>query len=324
MDTQILLKKIIAIEHKNYKKDKGQYLSYKGEEAESLKDLKKDIIKMLKGEDSIGFLMPTFYNIFFSLRRNFIFDIIYLQDREAFLKKLRESAYYGYLAIRLNSKKHRFKLMKIVGEILTATQLCGWWNKADKICEEMIIAIGGTYGSGTGSKFIGNGDPYKSSVWFLLDLYCLANNKSYDKGKASLPEDYRPYDEVLKHWDTKDLKKVDQLVYILCEIHIIRAEYLSNDKQIFQEFSENIGQLFPSEILSWLALREKQGLENPSEYSHEFMKEPLAKECLNLQTPLAYPTIPNCEELFDLYNKRYPEENVMSIYEEYKKDLENE
>ncbi|XOB63277.1 hypothetical protein ACMC56_05580 [Campylobacterota bacterium DY0563] len=324
MDTQRLLKKIIALEHKNYKKDKGQFLSYKGEESESLKYLKENIIKMLNETRKIGFLMPTFYDMSSSLRRNLIFDILYLQDREAFLKKLRESAYYGYLAICLNSKIHRFELMESIGEILTATQLCGWWNKADKICDEMIIAIGGTYKAGTDSKFIGNGDSYKYSVWFLLDLYCLANNKSYDKEKANLPDDYTPYDEVLKHWDTKDLKKVDQLVYILCEIHIIRAEYLSNYKQLSQEFSENWDALFPSEILCWLALREKQGLENPSEYSHEFMKEPLAKECLNLQTPLSYPIIPNCKELFDLYNKEYPEENAMSFYEEYKKDLENE
>lgn len=321
MDTQRLLKKLITIEHKNYKKDKGQFLSYKGEESEFSKDIKEDIGNMLNETRKIGFLMSTFYAMSSSLRRNFIFDLLYLDDKEAFFKKLRESAYYGYMAISLHAFSHKSKLMQNIGEILTATQLCGWWNKADKICEEMISTIGGTYEAGTEHKFIGNGVPYKYSVWFLLDLYCLVNNKSYDKEKAELPEDYAPYDEVLKHWDTKDLKKVDELVYILCEIHIIRAEYIPGEEEFLQEFSENWDRLFPAEILSWLALREKEGLENPSEYSHEFMSEPLAKECLQLQRPLAYPRIPDCKELFDLYQKKYSDRNVITIYEEYKKDL---
>ena len=321
MDTKRLLKKLITSEHKNYKKDKGQFLSYKGEESEFSKDIKEEIVNMLKEEENIGFLMPTFYDMSSSLRRNFIFDLLYLKDKEAFFKKLRESAYYGYMAISLHAFSHKSELMQNIGEILTASQLCGWWDKADKICEEMIKAIGGTYKAGTDPKFIGNGDPYKYSVWFLLDLYCLANNKSYNKEKANLPEDYAPYDEVLKYWDTKDLKKVDQLVYILCEIHIIRAEYIPGEEYFLQEFSENWDRLFPSEILSWLALREKEGLENPSEYSHEFMSEPLAQVFLNLKTPLAYPLIPDCKELFDLYQKKYSDRNVITIYEEYKKDL---
>jgi len=245
------------------------------------------------------------------------YALLYKEDQDGFYKAFSESAEYAYLELIIKQKRAFYLGMSSVGFTLALQCLSKHEDKYKIVAEAMLYSINNYipekhYKQGVG-VIIGNGRDDIVSAWFMLDLYCLAYERSYDKDKANLPKDYTPYNEVLKEWDTTDMQKVDQLVYKLCEMHILRGVRSGDmDKDWFQEFSYNEKQLFPFEILVWLQMRKNKGLKNPEKYTHYFMQEPLAK-AFPLDKPLVLPDIPHIELLKiehpELYAKYLSERN---------------
>jgi hypothetical protein len=245
------------------------------------------------------------------------YALLYKEDQDGFYKAFSESAEYAYLELIIKQKRAFDLGMSSVRFTLALQCLSKNEDKYKIVAEAMLYSINNYipekhYKQGVG-VIIGNGREDIVSAWFMLDLYCLAYERSYDKDKANLPKDYTPYNEVLKEWDTTDMQKVDQLVYKLCEMHILRGVRSGDmDKDWFQEFSYNEKQLFPFEILVWLQMRKNKGLKNPEKYTHYFMQEPLVK-AFPLDKPLVLPDIPHIELLKiehpELYAKYLSERN---------------
>ena len=128
-------------------------------------------------------------------------------------------------------------------------------------------------------------------LWFILELYCRVNGMATDIDEVELPEVTYPYDQAIDAWDTDDLNEINRLVLLLCDIRVSSVEG-------YETFQLITTQLFPYEILAWLALRKKAGLENPREFTHPLMNTPLAKMFLELQTSLPEPEeLPYADEL---------------------------
>ncbi len=180
--------------------------------------------------------------------------------------------------------------------------LCGWWKKAFDIAEIMIVSIDfGKTADEEGDevkRVIGCGQDDIPASWFLLELYCKLEGRDFNRDNADYPELMIPYEEVLEKWDTDDLKEVNRLVYNMADYHLEQAKEPSDDNDKYSEFERSVVWLFPYEILAWLALRKKVGLQNPETYTHPLMNTPLAKMFLELETPLPEPEeLPYANEL---------------------------
>ncbi len=105
--------------------------------------------------------------------------------------------------------------------------------------------------------------------------------------------------DVLRVWNSGDLDEVDRWIYLLAENHLGLATQS-------EEFTPITSWLFPYEIPAWLAVRKKQGVENPAEYSHPLMQQPLAEFISD--TPLDKPGIPQVETLLQIVRNTLPAE----------------
>ena len=306
MDLEKEFKKIKAYIYKWYKKDQGEWFpdaNSEGREKKNVDSYLLDILNDTKYEIqyfSLFFEKMSYWKIIQSQ-----YALLYKEDKEKFYKEFAESTEYVYLRFVMD-KKFNDLGMSLAGFTFALLYLSQWRDKSKELVESMIYSIN-NYDRSLDKQekeglIIYNGQDNIVSAWFMLDLYCLSYNKSYKKNNSNLPKLYTPYDEVLKEWNTTDMNRVDQLVYKLCEIHIMRTIKMKEDW--YQEFDWNEKKLFPFEILVWLKMRKEQGLENPETYSHYFMNEPLAK-AFPLDKPLPFPEIPHIELLKIEYPKLY-------------------
>jgi hypothetical protein len=88
-----------------------------------------------------------------------------------------------------------------------------------------------------------------------------------------------PYARVLAQWNETNEKVIEQLVFLMCDTHM----ELSQPGSIY---SGCVDQLFPYEILAWLALRQQHGLENPEIFEHPLMNTPMVEYFLKLNAVL--------------------------------------
>jgi hypothetical protein len=128
---------------------------------------------------------------------------------------------------------------------------------------------------------------------FVATLFGRAN-------AIDIPADNPFYSGIADAWDDTNLVMTQSRVSLLCdarlELHRL-GSYFQNDTSL----------LFPYEILAWLALRKKAGLENPKEFSHPLMNTPLAKMFLELETLLPEPKeLPYAEALIAKLKEQCP------------------
>lgn len=141
--------------------------------------------------------------------------------------------------------------------------------------------------------------------WFLMHLNgeTAFLKRKIDTSLYSYPEDMSPYTEVLADWQTKDVSKVQKYVSAMADFHIQETKATAHDE--IDEFDTEDRMLFPYEILSWLRIREWQGLPNPESFEHPLMNQPLAK--LPPSTPLPKPETPLLDQVIEKFKKEYPE-----------------
>lgn len=184
-------------------------------------------------------------------------------------------------------------LMDSATSYMSQTLLCGWEEEYESIGDWIIESINFGYQDNAKgeqvSQIVATGTDDMLPGWFLLDLYCLVFDKKYNKEKASYPKNMLIYKEVFENWDTQDLTKVDKMIYLMSEYHLEETKEVKNSEEEYSMFDSVVHWLFPYEILTWLKLRERQGLENPTKFSHPLMNTEIAKFYLGLQTPLPKP-----------------------------------
>jgi len=138
--------------------------------------------------------------------------------------------------------------------------------------------------------------------WFLLHLYASVQGKAIDTSLYSYPDDMSPYQAVLADWRTPDLDKVAQFVSAMADFHVQEARNTAHDE--IAEFDDPDYMLFPHEILTFLRLREWEGLSNPESFDHPLMQQPLAK--LPSPVPLAQPNTPLLDQVIEKFKQEFP------------------
>ncbi len=141
--------------------------------------------------------------------------------------------------------------------------------------------------------------------WFMMHLngeIALLKRK-IDTSLYSYPEDMEPYTSVLADWQTKDTAKVQKFVSAMADFHIQETKATAHDE--IDEFDTEDRMIFPYEILSYLRIREWQGLPNPETFDHPLMNQPLAK--LPNPVPLKQPETPLLDKVIERFKKEYPE-----------------
>ncbi len=141
--------------------------------------------------------------------------------------------------------------------------------------------------------------------WFMMHLNgeIAFLKRKIDTSLYSYPEDMSPYAEILADWQTKDTAKVQKCVSAMADFHIQETKATAHDE--IDEFDTEDRMIFPYEILSYLRIREWQGLPNPETFEHPLMNQPLAK--LPNPVPLKQPETPLLDKVIERFKKEYPE-----------------
>lgn len=281
-----VVKKFLKEWENDCKKDEGGRFFNEDKIARNYQWLEEDISKVLNNSKRASFGLMYFERLSdFYLDQNH-YHIIHTKDLESAKEEFLKSTCYGYLYLSRESQgfeclgKQRLCLMDQALLYFSQAVLCGWEEKYLELLDIFIDSIDFDVQIKEDKykiyKIIGVGDVYTPAHWFIFELYAKAYNKKLDHSQANYPENMKPYDEVLEKWDTKDLTEVQRLLYILCDVHLEQTKERKSDDEYF-EFDNSQRWLFPYEILVWLKLREKHGLENPTEFLHPLMTNPVAE-----------------------------------------------
>ena len=138
--------------------------------------------------------------------------------------------------------------------------------------------------------------------WFLMHLYELGSGERFDIKNYSYPTDMSPYSEVLADWQTPDLAKVHDWACKMADWHL---EQVRVSEDLNEGFDRDSTMLFPYEILCWLRLREWAGLENPDQFDHPLMQQPLAR--LPAPVPLPVPDTPLLDQVIAKFRQEFPD-----------------
>lgn len=193
--------------------------------------------------------------------------------------------------------------------------LAGWHNEAEKIIQLVLQSTLYSGDMGFMGKGCSNLDVFP---FFLMELSCLSQGTDFNRKDFAHPSwmCYKEpfiYDQVLPHWNTPDLKQVDELVGVMADYHLARTveqdENTREEDEDHFEFADVTLRLYPFEILVWLEIRRLHGLENPTTFSHPLMNQPLAQPPTD--TPLPRPTdLEEVNRILELVKKHYPEAEV--------------
>lgn len=204
------------------------------------------------------------------------------------------------------------------GEVLLWWANCllsGWAEEADTI---MVLALQSTNDSDNQGIMGEGGNSLEAFPFFLMELYCLWQNRPFERKDFSHTAVYAHvfdyavpfvYDEVLLHWNTRDLSQVDSLVTVMADYHVSRTveqtEETPEEEEMDYEFSDIYYRFYPFEILAWLKIRALVGLDNPHSFSHPLMNQPLAEAITD--TPLSRPTDhKETQQILALVKQNYP------------------
>lgn len=299
-EVQKKVKRLLAKEKKHFKESMGRVFPDESGESkrmnsirrrmESLKLRQKDGLSLIL-EESLGSIsMHALYRQLFY--RGYHSDndtastYFCLSSFAGYHNAVSYSEYFTHYNARLRIT-HRTG-----GLYLAQCMLCSWWDRAEtltKLYAESVsmpkpYKVVDTY---TIEGIIRDGAFFDLGAWFVMDLCCLYFGVDYDKQYADTPRtgDYDIYREVLDNWQTQDVERVNIMLYKLCELHITRP---TKDESGFSyEFEGK--ELFPYEVMAWLQLREKAGLENPEKYTHPLMNTVYSQFYTPADTPLPIP-----------------------------------
>lgn len=223
-----------------------------------------------------------------------------------------ESAWCGYLAVKLKGEFNRFRRPDffLSGDVLLIWANCclsGWFDEANEIgglCLKTPEKGGGV---------IKDGYSFDTASFFLLELHCLWQDISFNREAFDHPlfdgeDTLFIYDDILKNWKTTDLAQVDEYVSQMSDYHLSQTLEVQDPDEDYYEFNNTYNQLYPYEIMAWLKLREHIGLPNPTKFSHPLMNQPLAEFIEG--TPLNKPEMEQVNELLDIVRKALPEAEV--------------
>ena len=317
--TEKRVKKIVTKKKREFcKQDKGEWFPYEGEESEHYKLKVEDIRLMLEGKDNITLIQLAFKDLAYWYLLYSQFLKLCKEDREGEKENFIISTWLGYLHIQVAHRGVNSVLDEHFSITMAQCLICGWEKEAFNIAKNMLVSLKLNLpkerrSQNTKHNAFGTGSPYVYSSWLLLDLYCLHTGATYNQEHAQKPAKYELlYGEVLKDWKSKDLLRVDQLVYKMCEIHLMGVEQKS------LEYGDSTNELFPFEVYGWLAYRELNGLENPKSFSHPFMNQVLAQK-IEGSRPFKRPHIDYVKPLFEMHEKKYTDIKVIELLEDVEK-----
>lgn len=184
---------------------------------------------------------------------------------------------------------------------LALQTICGWKRRTLAVGDALVEGLD------TDMLDLRTSDEHDKGVlyphfWFLLHLFGLARgSKPIDTSLYSYPDNLGPYDQVLADWKTTDLAKVQQWVVAMAEHHVQMTD--DSDPDGKNEFDWDDAKLFPYEILAYLRIREWAGLENPTEFDHPLMQQPLAH--LPPEVPLPDPETPLLDQVVARYKTQF-------------------
>jgi len=240
----------------------------------------------------------------------------FTKDKEVILSSLSQASTFSYLTLdtlynilcgceaERKSGHYRPYTMSELVPLASMPLIVKDWEKAKILTQELADSLNAK------SCIIERGEYKAVETWFIVKLATKVFDIELDKRKPRYPnkEDFKHYQDVLDKWDTEDMLEVDKMSYFLAELHLsIDYEERITDLLVKPYFM----QLFPYEILTWLKLREKQGLKNPTEFSHPLMNTPIAKMFLDIKEPLAKPTaLPFAKELLEKLQEECPDVEI--------------
>ena len=313
------VKKILTKKKRQFcKQDNGRWFPYEGKESDQYVRKMKGITKMLNGKRNITLTQLSFKDLSYWYLLYSQFLKLCQDDTKGQKENFIVSTWLGYLFVQVAHRDVYSTPDERVAIIMAQCLICGWEKEAYSIAENMLESIELNLPKKRGDQktkhnSIGTGSPYTYSSWLLLDIYCLMTNKSYNKEHAQKPDKYEAfYGDVLKNWNSKDLVKIEKLIYEMCDFHLRGAENKS------LEFGDGTNNLFPFEVYGWLAYRKLNGLENPKEFSHPFMNQVLSQE-IEGNRPFKRPNIEYVRPLFEMHEKEYPDVKVIELLEDVEK-----
>jgi len=170
--------------------------------------------------------------------------------------------------------------------------------------------------------------------WFVIKLSSLCSKEEITLHNLLHPILDNKYEDVLKKWDSTDIKEISIMIDTLCEMHLSQAtkdladadEHAEDDimNLRYRELFLPAMYAFPYEILTWLKLREKAGLKNPKTFSHPLMNTPIAKMFLDIKEPLPKPTeLPYAKELLEKLKEQCPDVEVPEWLDENNEPIAN-
>lgn len=190
--------------------------------------------------------------------------------------------------------KHCLWDANVAGLYLSLNLMLGKWDVAERITRVYHHYLSDK----EQSDFVSIGDDQCRSTWFLFNLMCDELGLEYDQENVSYPKKMSPYDEVQKNWKEGSLLEFDKLVYKMADYHLVNSgdnyvEGMTEDEDYDAEgeFSDSFMWFTPLEIMAVLRLREKHGIENPKEFMHPLMNQPLAQlpKLEDIPAPEPYP-----------------------------------
>ncbi len=144
-----------------------------------------------------------------------------------------------------------------------------WYNESRNLIK--II------NNGLSTEMLEGGWEIKSASWFILEIANRGFGIDADFSKFNYPNDMGCYQEAIDNWNTHDARQVDSIITKLCEFHLENATYGEEETTPDIQFGDSAWFVYAFEILAWLSVREKIGLENPIEFTHSLMHIELNK-----------------------------------------------
>lgn len=223
---------------------------------------------------------------------------IKLKDKALANKHIALSAEYGFYCLDYGSKScecfEGIKPFIIINKavfMMSNLLMVNDFDKFETIGKHLISSLNGE------NCIIKKGNPKSTISWFVLKLFSLYSGEEIKLHPLLCPKETTPYNEVLEKWDTQDSQEVEKFIHFLCDEHISQGslDYEESRREVEAEEENSLKykELFmvsmytyPLEVFVFLKLREKQGLNNPKEFSHPLMNTSVARMFLELDEPL--------------------------------------
>jgi len=274
-----------------------------------------------------------------------IYSVFILDDEEKALEEFTRANEYTYLSVHVTSllcfvncdinideyEDDEYALepkphieMDELSTLWGLSFLMNDFKKADTIAKDLIDSLN------TKGCIIRRGHKSAYVEWFMVKLYVLVMEIELDKRKPMYPKKdskFSFYEKILLDWDTTDMSKFQLMIETLCTLRLELTEPML-DKD--DKFRKPFLQLLPFEVIMLLRLREKRGIENPTEFIHPLMNTPLMTMILNSSKITKKNTyLPFAKKLLENLEESYSElvlpDDIQEVYymNNNKKYIEN-